>query len=421
MTRSAKLKITGSGRYPLIPLLTIKIAERPEPGQEASRLFYNPRSLDSFTTEKMLELMESIRLDGLQQPPIVRVRTSGGKHNGAIESVELIAGERRLRSLLKLYNENIDCFDDQTRQMQSAQVLYESVQCKVLYNINDEEALRVAFIENNEHQSLSIKEEIDLVERLTLRGLKQDEIVKMLSTNVTWVSQTSNFRSELPKEAFDKLLLGKLTRHVAVQILSYKPEDRDSAYRNSVLIEERERAKVTGELREEVERGEDLEQLADLDIEEAMEAGDLGEAKKQEKAKQQAIQRAKRAADKLKRVQEEAGVIRQGHLLKGAQLAGVSPKKAKTLTKDSIQQFMIDMIDQWIETNKIDPITKEPYPIEMLELLKAAGQYTLNGDCDMGKLIRTVQVKMGNWTLPDGYVEKTTELLEVCVGDEELM
>jgi hypothetical protein len=55
-----------------VPIEAIDIVERPQVGKEFAKIIYNPRSISSFTPERMNELQYSIRLDGLQQPPIVR-------------------------------------------------------------------------------------------------------------------------------------------------------------------------------------------------------------------------------------------------------------------------------------------------------------------------------------------------------------
>ncbi len=418
--KKSVLKVTGSGQYPLVPLLSIQISERPEPGQEFQKLFYNPRSLDSFTPQKMAELMESIRLDGLQQPPIVRATTSEGQRDNDIISIELIAGERRLRSLFRLFEENSDCFDDQNNCWVPAQQLYEKIPCKLLYNISDELALRLAFIENNEHQSLSIQEEVDLVERLIMRGLHQNEIVKMLSTNITWVSQTGNFRQELPPLAFEKLITGKMTRHVAVQILSYNKEDREVAFEKTLQVEKSEHEEKLLQLKDEVGEGEDLQDLAEMDLEEAERQKNVAEVKRLKKIKKAAAAKTDKALAVIAKVEAEEGVIRQGHLAKGAQIAGVVPKKAKTLTKSMIEQFFRDLPQRWIVNGKTDPVCKELYPVDFLEMIKAVSSAILTGESDLGKVIRTVLVKSGQWRLPSGFVESESELLDIESEDEEL-
>lgn len=408
-SRNNTITITGNGRYPLVPLSSIQIAERPEVGQESSKLFFNPRNLDSFTPERMKALMSSIQADGLQQPPIVRVYTYDGKKSGEIKSVELVAGERRLRSLLQLYKANPECYDDQSGEMVPAKQLYEFVPCKVFYNIEDEHALRLAFLENNEHQSLSTKEEIELVERLRARGLVQEQIVKILNTNITWVSQTSNFRTELPSEAFEKLLAGKLARNVACQLLSFKPEDREAAYSTAVKVEEEERTAELEGLQSQQEIAEDDEDLAAHAKRKAVSHGNLKEAKSQEKRQVTASKKLAAVKSQKTAIEAKAGVIRQGHIEKGAYKAKVAPKKGSILSPAMLHECYIETTRDWLEEGRRDSVTNEFIPPEGVEVLRATAKAILSGETDPEKVIRYVMFKRGEWANPDGEANEANE------------
>lgn len=407
-----QIKITGEGRYPLVPLLSIKLVERPAKGEESSKVFYNPRDLDSFTPQEMEELCTSIQEDGLQQPPIVRVFTEGEKKDGKITRIELVAGERRFRSIMKLYEQNAPCYDDETGDKISARKLYEHLPCKVLYNIDDWKALRVAFLENNEHRKLTTQEEISLVERLMKMGMRQDEISEKLKTNVTWVSQTGNFRTELPPAAFEKLVSGKLSRHVAVKILSYKPEDRAALFAHTVKAEKEDTERRLGELDDEIAQAEDLEDIEANKAQKAIKSGNGTAAKRHTKKAAAAGKKAAAAAERKGRVVEETGTIRQGHLSKGGMMAGVAPKKAQMLNRVSLEQFFIDLPEIWLTNGKIDVVTKQKMPPDVLEVMVATAKAIHKGESDPGKVVRTIMVERGKWSLPEGYVEEESEPLD---------
>jgi ParB-like chromosome segregation protein Spo0J len=416
------IRIEGDGQFRLVPLQAIEIVERPEPGREKDVLFFNCRSMDSFTQEKMHALYESIRLEGLIQPIVVRAFTENPSDDESpVTRVQLIAGERRFRSIDLLYKNNPLCFDRKRKIEVPARELYQFVTCNVLYNITDEEAVRINFLENNEHQSLTVKEEIELVERLTLRGLTQQEIVKLLSTNVTWVSQTGNFREELPPDAFAKLVSGQLTRHVAVKLLSYKKEDRQAAYEGAVEQEKAERAEAVERLDDEIAQASDEADMTATMVNIAEEQGDEAAAKRLAKKKETAEGRAKKAKAKKDRVVKEAGTIRQGHLTAGGLKRGVSPKKATCLTKGQIEQFYKELVKGWIEKGKQDPVTKNLIPNDVLEVMRATAVAILNGVYDPCRVARQIMVARFEWELPDGYEEKPLEpLTDVEAGDEEL-
>lgn len=418
-TKATKTKTKDrDDQYPLIETSQILIVERPEDGKGEEPLFFNPRSLESFTPDEMAELMGSIQQDGLQQPPIVRIFTQNGQRDGDVTKIELVAGERRLRSIQRLIADDALCQTEDGEQ--PASVVFKSIPCKVYYNITDERALRLAFIENGQHKSLSTKEEIALVERLTRRGLKQDEIAGVLGTNVTWVSQTSNFRDELPEAAFGRLLDGKLSRHVAVKMLSYKKEDRGALFDEMVKVEKEEREAAQAKLQAEKEQAEDDEDLAARKEQQAIKERDGAEAKRQQRKQTQARRRQGEIKEKEEKLDSEKDQLRQGTLQKAGQRAGIAPKKAQILTKSMIEQFYVELTGKWIDNGKIDPITKQEMPEDVLKVVRATSHAILTGQHDPGRLVRQIMVERGEWTLPDGYEEEPQELLEVSEGDEEI-
>lgn len=415
MTRTpTKLKIEDSGPFNRIPIGLIEIVDRPESDSITERLFYNPRSLESFTLEEMEGLMKSIQEDGLLQPPVVHVVTEDGKNNGNVVKVELIAGERRLRSILKLIEQNAMCHCNQSKKMLPAKELYGQLPCKVICNTDDEVALRIAFIENFKHKSLSVKEEIDIVERLAKRGKSQEEIKEALDANITWVSQTSNFRDELPPEAFSRLLDGKISRNVAVQILSFKKEDRHTAFSNALEYEKEIRTKALNELEETQILAEDTEIMAEKAAARATQEHDYAEVAIQERRKKTASKNATAAKLRKDRVVSEAGVIRQSHLIKGAVIGKVTPKKAKMLTSAIVMDSYVQVARNWLEEGHTDSVTGELVPNDALEILIATAKGILNGQTDIEKLIRTLMIKRGEW-------QGTEEIMENILVDEDVL
>lgn len=414
------VRITGDGMYPLVPLHAITIRERPEEGRESEQLFFNPRDYDSFSADEMGKLRRSIARDGLHSPPMVRVFTKDGTPDGPIDKIELIAGERRLRSCQALYETNEDVLDRSVRGekvYRPAREVLAKIPCEVLYNISDEEALRHAFTENHERRDLTIREEVALVERLSRRGMRQDEIADLLGTNVTWVSQTANFRTELPSGAFAKLLDGSISRHVAVQMLSFNSEDRAALFEAAVKVEATERTRQLQELTEAVEQAEDQE---DIEEQRELTAQTTQAANRARKRRAAAVRKGQTAKNRIEKVRSEAGTIRQGHLAKAAIEAGVAPRKAKILTKQMIEQFYVQLLDKWLERGRVDHVTKREYPLDMIRVIQGTAQAILSGQADPGLIIRSILVDRGEWTLPTGYVEEPVELLDIAEGDEEI-
>lgn len=408
----------GDSQFPLIPRRLIEVVERPEEGKEGDQLFYNPRGLEAMTGDVMLKLQTSIQRDGLHTPLMVRAFTDETSE-GSVR-YELVAGERRFRSLDLLCEANTPVYDWRSKEMRPAREVYDTIPCEVFYNISDEEALRHAWTENDERENLSITDEIYLVERLSRRGLLQDEIAEMLGTNVTWVSQTVNFRKELPADAFDRLMNGKISRHVAVQILGYSQQDRDRLVAEAIRVEEEETTEALAAVQSQAEEAEDEEDLLTLRARQAAVKGDEKAKKRAEKRAAAARKKLAVARQKETRIQADSGVIRQGHLSRGAVAAEVVPRKAKVLTKSMIQQFYQELPLKWTEINKIDPIVKKPYPAELLAIVSATAEAILTGNPDPGSTIRRALVAFGSWEMPEGEFEPVPEFLDIEDGDEEI-
>ena len=443
---SKGIEITGDGRYPLISIDKIEIVERPEDGQEEKKLFFNPRSLSSFTPQEMFELRQSIRTDGLQSPPIVRVTTN----EGVPVKVELIAGERRFRSLQYIVENDLPCFEDDlprpskfkagqiviskgkfgkvvshkdvvtiqildhdnnlTDEQQSYSAedvyptmpgskLYKFIPCKVHYDISDARALRLAFTENDKAKSLSTMEEIALVERLQRADYKVAEIAEMLGSNDTWVSQTANFRNDLPSEAFDCLIKGNMKRHTAVKIMSYKLEDRDSVWQSTVEAEAEDRKSRIEDAQSEAEQAQDEEILALHEKKQALKAGDHATAKKAARKAASASKKSAKALEKKEKAESETGHITTSHVQKGAAKAGVSAKKAKLLPKEEIEQYYVEALEEFLEGDGIDPICQEEVPGDLAAVVRLTALAILSGNRDGLAGIRQHMLDQGEWKL----------------------
>jgi ParB-like chromosome segregation protein Spo0J len=446
------IQITSSGKFQMVPLTAIQIVERPEIHEESDVLFFNPRHLASFTQEKMDALAHSIRAEGLQQPPIVRAISNGR----GISRIELIAGERRLRSCRLIFENDLPCFHEDAPQPSrynigdnvlhkgrfgvvaacnqdsvvvdfeadpindaeqklcniedvyptiSGSELYETVPCRVVHDCCDERALRLAFSENDKSEPLTISEEVALVERLERMGKKQDEIAEMLGSNVTWVSQTANFRRQLPDGAFDKLLTGQMARHVAVSFLSYPSEDRDSLFQASIeaeRIETQQKIQAHQELKEQLEDEEDL-QAAEADKAEA--EGDHRKAKKARRKAATLAQKADKEAERLHRAKKESGTIKQGHVKDGASKTGILPKKAKPFDNDDIEETFVKGIIPYLDGDGVDEISGEYVPAELAAIVRRTALAILSRTRDPLHPIREFMIDSGKWVLSDSENE----------------
>lgn len=450
------IQITGEGKYPLVPLEQIEIVERPKPGDETKKLFFNPRDLASFTPQSMAELRLSIRLDGLQTPPLVRAFTD----DGVVNRVELVAGERRTRSLKHIVDNDLPCFDedaprpdkykpgqvvvakghfgkvlshaeqvtvqllegdaDLTEVKRSfapddvyptvpGSALYECIPCRVAYDINDAKALRLAFTENDKSESLSTKEEIALVERLVRMEMKVAEIAEMLGSNETWVSQTANFRTALPTSALERLLDGTMKRHVAVKIMGFKPADREKLFKATVEAEATETAAKIEDADDEVVKAEDDELLALDDAKKAEKAGDTKTANAARRRASSSSTKAEKAREKKDRAISEAGQIRTGHVQKAASQSNIAPKKAQMLPKEEIETRYVKGMVDYLSGDETDPVCKEEVPGDLAAIVRLTAMAILQGNHDPLSVIRQYMVEQERWSVDGGVATEDDE------------
>lgn len=148
----------------------------------------------SFSEEKLDELVASIKEKGVIQPVIVRER------DGAYE---LIAGERRLRAA-------------RISGLQEVPV--------IVKDVNDADALELSLIENIQREELNAIEEAKAYQRLSGEfGFTQDEIAKAVGKDKTTVSNTVRLLG-LPKKVQDMVVSGELAMGHARALLGLANE-----------------------------------------------------------------------------------------------------------------------------------------------------------------------------------------------------
>jgi ParB family chromosome partitioning protein len=140
---------------------------------------FQPR--EDFNLESMEELVQSIREKGIIQP--ILVRPKGGLF-------ELIAGERRLRAANILQLKEIPA---------------------IIKEVDDQDSLEIALIENIQRKELNPIEEARAYQYLIEKfGLTQDEVSEVLG--ISRVSVTNTLRLlKLPAEIQDEIKNGRIS------------------------------------------------------------------------------------------------------------------------------------------------------------------------------------------------------------------
>ena len=143
---------------------------------------YQPRTI--FNDEKLNELSESIRINGIIQPIAVRInKYEKGKY-------EIVAGERRWLAAQRAGLNEVPVF---------------------ILDIDDQKSLEIAIVENVQRQDLNIIEEAKGYQRLVKEfGYDHEKISKFMSKSRSHVSNTLRLLT-LPEDIIGLLEEEKLT------------------------------------------------------------------------------------------------------------------------------------------------------------------------------------------------------------------
>jgi ParB family chromosome partitioning protein len=154
---------------------------------------HQPRT--DFAEERIVELMNSIKKDGLLQPILVRPEGS---------DYQIVAGERRWQACKRLG--------------------FKTIAAKIII-ANDVEAQEIALVENLQRDNLNAIEEARGYRRLIeLKGCKQKDVADAVSKNQTTISNALRLLS-LPEEVQDLMFEGLLTSGHGRAILAVPEEE----------------------------------------------------------------------------------------------------------------------------------------------------------------------------------------------------
>lgn len=173
------------------------VLEKIKPGR------FQPRS--NFDDEKLGELTESIKNQGVLSPILVREL--------GLNEFEVIAGERRLRASKQAGLTSIPCLVDQKQ---------------------DQDALISALIENLQREDLNPVEEARGLDRLKREfGLTQDEVAKSTGKARSTIANSLRILS-LPSSILDMLSSGMIEKGHAKLLASMEPKEAEEAAKKIV-------------------------------------------------------------------------------------------------------------------------------------------------------------------------------------------
>jgi ParB family chromosome partitioning protein len=187
----------GKGLSALIPQGSVFTGGRTIVNIDCTKVSPNPRQPRTvFNDETIGELAESIKLKGIAQPILVRMRKDG---------YELVAGERRLRA---------------------AKVAGLTAIPAIIKDFTDEESVELSLIENLQREDLNPMDEAEAYHRLlTEFNLTQQEVAKKVGKNRSTVANMMRL-VELPSEIKKSLRKSDLTPGHARALLTIEDKDR---------------------------------------------------------------------------------------------------------------------------------------------------------------------------------------------------
>lgn len=165
---------------------------------------YQPRK--HIDPEAIAELAASIAEKGVLQPLLVRKVPDG---------YEIVAGERRFRAAKKAGLSTVPV---------------------VIKDLNDQETLEIAIIENLQREDLNAVEEALAYEKLKGFGLNQQAIAKAVGKSRSAIANTVRLL-KLPANALEALRTNIITAGHARAILAQPDEDKDWAFTEIVKNE----------------------------------------------------------------------------------------------------------------------------------------------------------------------------------------
>ena len=195
---------------------------------EPSKIIQNPtQPRKKFEEDKIRELANSIMEKGIIQPIIVREKD--GKY-------EIVAGERRYRAAIEAKMKKIPA---------------------IVKNVDDEESLELAIIENVQRENLNPIEEGEAYKLLIEKySYTQEELAKRLGKNRSTI--TNKIRAlKLPEDVKKMMADGKLSSGHAIAVMSIEGEKEQINF--AKMLEEgnitvREAEKISKEIKEKTVR-----------------------------------------------------------------------------------------------------------------------------------------------------------------------
>tara|TARA_Y100000034_G_scaffold67850_1_gene81893 strand:+ start:1000 stop:2325 length:1326 start_codon:yes stop_codon:yes gene_type:complete len=344
-----------------------------------------------FDRSSMGELRESIVDTGLQNPLIVRTIGEGDEicH-------QLIAGERRLRCVRKIKDEDIECYDRENKDYKPGGEVYEYVECRLYPDLSDRDAMKLAFQENSTAVGIGEAANYNWFCYVRKSGFTDEEILDLTKKTESWIRAMDKI-STLDEHCLDRYKEGRINQTVAGLLadvgeaeLRVQLCDETCGFAHDRVkdeIDKREQAlKGAREGAERAKAGLVIAKHRD-DEEEEKEAGEAVAAATEEVTKKKKALDDSRKSEKAKQ---------KDFVDASKKVTGKRPKKAvTTLRAPKIEKFFIEPALAMIDADGFDGDDKvgEPRDLKLVTLIATA---IVEGETDLKQIMDSFYEEIGD-------------------------
>lgn len=315
--------------------------------------------------ESMDSLRKSITLQGLLHPPLLRCLETKDEID-----FQIVDGERRMRSLFKLCDENVKVYNAETGEFDYAGEVYDWIVCRI-ERLNDKEAIARAVSLNEDAVQIGEAANADLVKYLRNCNCSDAEICQITGRGDGWLRETDKIIA-LDDDTFAALAQEKINRRIALKLSELTLEERAERL-DQLLIAAQERIeKVQAKLAQDEDKAKMNAELAKAKIVEAKHYGEDVDEAEQEHAE---------AEEKVTKIRAKRKAIDED----GAKATIKDWNGAKPLTLAKIKKHWTDTIDNLLENDDDD---EGKISLDDARLMKLACDAIEAGEIDILKILR---------------------------------
>lgn len=204
------------------------------------RLLVNSKNDNSYASQSITELKDSIRMFGLQQMFII---------NRVDNKNYLLDGHRRREAISQLIKEDALCFNEKLKSWIKASVLYGTINVQFHENLHTADAFSKVFCIDNNKIVFDDNVIIKFIDYCNQANIAKENIAKMCHKPIPYVKQVLSILSGLEDDDTlkEQLFEGKIVLSAAEDLVEEFPDTND---RNDIIeqawdyAEERAKRKI---------------------------------------------------------------------------------------------------------------------------------------------------------------------------------